>query len=39
VKGSSVDPMAGGDVFDGGTVEHLSDGVVALLNHRKLHPT
>jgi hypothetical protein len=27
----AVDPVAGGDVFDGGTVEHLSDRVVALL--------
>ena len=37
MKGPSVDPVASRDVFDAGTVEHLSDGVVALLNHRKLH--
>jgi hypothetical protein len=37
VKGPSVDPVASRDVFDAGTVEHLPDGIVALLNHRKLH--
>jgi hypothetical protein len=37
VKGPSVDPVAGGDFGDGGAVEYLPDGVVALLNHRKLH--
>ncbi len=44
MNGSAVDPVAGGDVCDRGTdvcdrgtVEHLPDGVVALLNHRKLH--
>jgi len=37
VEGTSVDPVAGGHVGDGGTVEHLSHGVVALLNHGKLH--
>jgi hypothetical protein len=33
VKGSSVDPVAGRGVFDGRSVQHLSDGVVSLLNH------
>ena len=37
VKGAPIDAVAGGGVFDGGPVEHLSDGVVALLNHRKIH--
>jgi hypothetical protein len=37
VKGPAVDPVAGRGVGDGGAVEHLFDGVVALLNHRKLH--
>jgi hypothetical protein len=37
MKGATIDPVAGGGVFDGGSVEHLSDGVVALLNHRKIH--
>ena len=37
VQGPSVDPVASCGVGDGGAVEHLSDGVVALLNHRKLH--
>jgi len=34
----AVDPVAAGDVGDGGSrVECLSHGQVALLNHRKLH--
>ncbi len=37
MKGPSVDPIAGGHVGDGSTVEPLSYGVAALLNHRKLH--
>jgi hypothetical protein len=37
VEGAAVDPVAGGDVGDRSAVEHLSDGVIALLNHRELH--
>jgi hypothetical protein len=32
-----VDPVAGRGVFCRGAVEDLSAGVVALLNHGKLH--
>jgi hypothetical protein len=37
MKGATVDPVAGRGVFDTRSVEHLSHGVVALLNHRKIH--
>jgi hypothetical protein len=37
VNGPAIDPMAGCDIGDRGPFEHLPDGVVALLNHRKLH--
>ena len=37
VKGPAVDAVADGGVFDRRPVEHLSDRVVALLNHRKIH--
>jgi hypothetical protein len=37
VKSATVDAVADGGVFDRGSIEHLSDRVVALLNHRKIH--
>ncbi len=38
VDGPAVDALAGGDIGDGDAgVEHLTDGVVALLKHRELH--
>jgi hypothetical protein len=37
VKGPSVDPVADRGVLDGGSVEHLPHGVVALLNHGQIH--
>ncbi len=37
MKGAAVDAVAGCCVFDARPIEHLSHGVVALLNHRKLH--
>ncbi len=37
VDGPSVDAVAGGDIGHRGALEHVSHGVVALLNHRKLH--
>jgi hypothetical protein len=37
VKGAAVDAVAGRGALDRGSIEHLSDRVVALLNHRKIH--
>jgi hypothetical protein len=36
VYGAAIDAVAGGNVGDPGTVEHLSHREVALLDHRKL---
>jgi hypothetical protein len=37
MEGAAVDPVADRGVFDRRSLEHLSDGVVALLNHRQIH--
>lgn len=37
MKSAAIDSIAGGGVFDGGPVEHLPHGVVALLNHGQIH--
>ena len=37
MNGSPVNAIAGRNVGDGGPIQHLADGVVSLLNHRKLH--
>ena len=37
MKRAAVDPTADRGVFDRRFVEHLSHGVVALLNHRQIH--
>ncbi|HEX2100985.1 MAG TPA: hypothetical protein VHF69_09990 [Candidatus Synoicihabitans sp.] len=36
VQSPAIDAVADRSVFDGGSIEDLSDGVVALLNHRKI---
>ncbi|HYN37167.1 MAG TPA: hypothetical protein VEV82_09365 [Actinomycetota bacterium] len=37
MKRPAIDPIADRCVFDAGSVQHLSDRVVALLNHRQIH--
>ena len=37
MEGAAIDPVAGGGVLDTRSVEDVSHGVIALLNHRQIH--